>query len=102
MNALRTIQFVAATIVALGFAKSFAQETRASMPEVTNSVTPQHGLPAITPSADATRENTPAESAPSASPSQSAPTQVSSYPDWSGQSGSSGHPLMTADAIRAA
>jgi membrane-bound lytic murein transglycosylase B len=31
-----------------------------------------------------------------------APAQASAAPEWTGESGSSGHPLMTADAIRAA
>src|SRR5262245_42022606 len=31
-----------------------------------------------------------------------APANPSDAPEWSGQSGASGHPLMTADAIRAA
>src|SRR5262245_33637173 len=31
-----------------------------------------------------------------------APTAPTGAPEWSGQSGASGHPLMTADAIRAA
>jgi lytic murein transglycosylase len=35
-------------------------------------------------------------------PAASAPTPSSGAPDWSGESGASGHPLMTADAIRSA
>jgi membrane-bound lytic murein transglycosylase B len=35
-------------------------------------------------------------------PAQSSPATPSSSPDWSGESGASGHPLMTAEAIRAA
>jgi lytic murein transglycosylase len=46
--------------------------------------------------APATTTGTPANPAPSASPASSAPRE------WSGESGSSGHPTMTADAIRAA
>ncbi|HMA70960.1 MAG TPA: lytic murein transglycosylase [Xanthobacteraceae bacterium] len=40
--------------------------------------------------------------APSAPATDSAPPKVAGAPDWSGQSGSSGHPLMTAEAILAA
>jgi lytic murein transglycosylase len=35
-------------------------------------------------------------------PTQAAPAAASAAPEWSGESGASGHPLMTADAIRAA
>jgi membrane-bound lytic murein transglycosylase B len=35
-------------------------------------------------------------------PAAAAPAAPSAAPEWSGESGSSGHPLMTADAIRAA
>jgi membrane-bound lytic murein transglycosylase B len=44
----------------------------------------------------------PAAAAPSAAPATASVPTPASPPEWSGQSGSSGHPLMTADAIRAA
>jgi membrane-bound lytic murein transglycosylase B len=45
---------------------------------------------------------TPATPPAAASSTLPPPGSPSSAPDWSGESGASGHPLMTADAIRAA
>jgi membrane-bound lytic murein transglycosylase B len=50
----------------------------------------------VTPAAPAPVQPSPAPAQPGPAPAPGAP------PEWSGQSGASGHPLMTADAIRAA
>src|SRR5437763_17206107 len=48
-----------------------------------------------------TTGSVPAATAP-APVAQASPSSPSAPPEWSGESGASGHPLMTTDAIRAA
>ena len=88
MRSLRHVASVAVVVGALAapaFAQGFDIRSWFSKPsETTGSVKP--AAPPLTP----------APASPSVPPAPGSP------PQWSGESGSSGHPLMTADAIRVA